>query len=92
VAYYDFDGIQGELSSPFIPLAQNDAGDTDSTRPSFAQRGNTYMALRDIDNSTAANDFGNRYQYQYYGLASEFRNITLTGNSTTITSNPSACH
>jgi hypothetical protein len=37
------------------------------------------MALRDIDNSTAANDFGNKYQYQYYGLASEFRNITLNG-------------
>lgn len=79
VSYYDFDGVQGELSSPFIPLTPNDAGDTDTTRPSFAQRGNTYMALRNIDNSTAANDFGNKYQYQYYGLASEFRNITLTG-------------
>ena len=79
VAYYDFDGVQGELSSPFIPLSSSDAGDTDSTRPSFAQRGNTYMALRDIDNSTAANDFGNKYQYQYYGLASEFRNFTVTG-------------
>ena len=79
VAYYDFDGVQGELSSPFIPLTSSDAGDTDSTRPSFAQRGNTYMALRDIDNSTAANDFGNKFQYQYYGLASEFRNLTVTG-------------
>ena len=64
---------------PIIPLTASDAGDTDTTRPAFAQRGNTYMALRDIDNSTAANDFGNKYQYQYYGLASEFRNLTLTG-------------
>jgi Putative porin len=79
VAYYDFDGIEGELSSPFIPLAPTDAGDTDATRPSFAQRGNTYRALRNIDNSTAANDFGNKYQYQYYGLATPFENITLTG-------------
>lgn len=79
ISYYDFDSIQGELSSPFIPLTSSDAGDTDSTRPAFAQRGNTYMALRNIDNSTAANDFGNRYQYQYYGLASEFRNLTITG-------------
>lgn len=79
VAYYDFDGIEGKLSSPFIPLTDKDAGDTDTTRPSFAQRGNTYMALRDIDNSTAANDFGNKYQYQYYGLASEFENLVLTG-------------
>lgn len=79
VAWYDFDGIEGKLSSPFIPLTDKDAGDTDTTRPSFAQRGNTYMALRNIDNSTAANDFGNKYQYQYYGLASEFENIVLTG-------------
>ena len=79
VAYYDFDNIEGRLSSPFIPLTDKDAGDTDTTRPAFAQRGNTYMALRNIDNSTAANDFGNKYQYQYYGLASEFRNLTLTG-------------
>lgn len=78
-AYYDFDGIEGKLSSPFIPLTASDAGDTDTTRPSFAQRGNTYMALRNIDNSTAANDFGNKYQYQYYGLASQFENVVLTG-------------
>ena len=78
-AYYDFMNIEGKLSSPFIPLTPSDAGDTDSTRPSFAQRGNTYMALRNIDNSTSANDFGNKYQYQYYGLASEFRNVSFTG-------------
>lgn len=79
VSYYDYDGIEGELSSPFIPLTSSDAGDTDTTRPAFAQRGNTYMALRDIDNSTAANDFGNKYQYQYYGLATPFENIAVTG-------------
>lgn len=78
-SYYDYSKIQGKLSSPFIPLTDKDAGDTDSTRPSFAQRGNTYMALRNIDNSTAANDFGNKYQYQYYGLAADFRNLTVTG-------------
>jgi hypothetical protein len=79
VAYYDFDSIAGELSSPFIPLSDKDAGDTDTTRPSFAQRGNSYMRLRNINNTTFANDYGNKYQYQYYGLASEFRNLTLTG-------------
>lgn len=78
VAYYDFDNISGELSDPFTPLTPNDAGNTDTTRPAFAQRGNTYMALRDIK-PTAANDFGTKYQYQYYGLASEFRNLTVTG-------------
>ena len=77
-AYYDFSNISGKLSDPFTPLSSSDAGNTDSSRPGFAQRGNTYMALRDIEN-TAANDFGSKYQYQYYGLASEFRNITITG-------------
>lgn len=79
ISYYDFNDISGRLSDPYIPLTANDAGNTDTTRPGFAQRGNTYMALRNIDNTTAANDFGNKYQYQYYGLASEFRNLTLTG-------------
>ena len=78
VAYYDFSNISGKLSNPFTPLTNSDAGNTDSTRPGFAQRGNTYMALRKIV-PTAANDFGNKYQYQYYGLASEFRNLTITG-------------
>ncbi|MEO8616194.1 MAG: putative porin [Luteolibacter sp.] len=79
IAYYDFNAIEGKLSDPFIPLTSSDAGNTDTTRPGFAQRGNTYMALRNIDNTTAANDFGNKYQYQYYGLASKFRNLTITG-------------
>ena len=78
VAYYDFNQISGKLSKPFTPLSINDAGNTDSTRPGFAQRGNTYMALRDIV-PTAANGEGSKYQYQYYGLASEFRNLTVTG-------------
>ena len=78
VAYYGFDGVQGELSSPYTPLTANDAGDTDTTRPSFAQRGNTYRSLRDIV-PTAANDFGTKFQYQYYGLAAEFENLTITG-------------
>jgi hypothetical protein len=76
VAYYDYSNMQGELSEKYIPLTDKDAGSTDSLRPTFAQRGNTYIPLRNIDNSTASNDFGNKYQYQYYGLASKFRNIT----------------
>lgn len=79
VAYHHFAGIEGKLSSPFIPLSDKDSGDTDTTRPAFSQRGNTYRALRNIDNSTTANDFGNQYQYQYYGLATPFEIIALTG-------------
>lgn len=77
-AYYDFQNIEGKLSSPYVPLGPNDAGNTDATRPSFAQRGNTYMALRNII-PTAANGFGTTNQWQYYGLATPFQVLTLTG-------------
>jgi hypothetical protein len=78
VAYYDFDGAEGELSTPFTPLTAADAGDTDGTRPSFAQKGNTYMPLRVII-PNASNGFGTTNQYQYFGLATPFRNVTMTG-------------
>jgi len=78
VAYYDFKNIEGQLSNPFTPLNAQDAGNTDWTRPAFAQRGNTYMALRNIT-PTAANGFGTTLQYQYYGLATPFQDLTVTG-------------
>lgn len=78
-AYYDFSNIRGQLSSPYIPLSTKDAGDTDASRPGFSQHGNTYIALRNIDNSTLANQNGDLYQYQYFGLASAFRDLSLTG-------------
>ena len=77
-AYYFFDGVQGKRSNPYTPLNPTDAGNTDDTRPSFAQKGNTYFPLRDIV-PTAANGFGTQYQYQYYGLASQFHEAVLTG-------------
>lgn len=71
VGYHDFDGVQGELSDPFVPLSANDAGSTDSLRPTFAQKGNTYMPLRRIL-PDPLNNFGTTNQFQYYGLASDF--------------------
>lgn len=78
VAYYMYQGVEGELSSPFTPLSTADIGDTDARRPTFAQRGNTYMKLRDIV-ATSANNYGTSYQYQYFGLATPFRELALTG-------------
>ena len=78
LAYYDFRNVEGELSTPFEPLSPNDAGDTDSRRPLFTQRGNTMMPLRSIKDALS-NNFGKTNQWQYYGLASEFRNLTFTG-------------
>jgi hypothetical protein len=77
-AYYYFDGVSGKLSSSYTPLTASDQGDTDNTRPSFAQKGNTYMALRDIV-ADASNNYGTTNQWQYFGLASKFRPVALTG-------------
>jgi hypothetical protein len=54
-----------------------DTCDTDTLRPSFAQKGNTYMMLRDIVPFDATDP--TEAQYQYFGLASAFRNVMLSG-------------
>jgi hypothetical protein len=77
-AYYYFDGVEGRLSEPYTPLTAQDAGSTDNTRPSFAQMGNTYMALRNIVPNTN-NNFGTINQFQYFGLATPFREFAVTG-------------
>ena len=77
-ALYYFDGVAGQLSSPFTPTTSADQGDTDNLRPSFAQKGNTYMALRNIT-PNVLNNFGTINQWQYYGLATGFKELTLTG-------------
>ena len=78
VAIYDFQNIEGQLSDPYTPVLASDAGSTDSTRPTFAQKGNTYMALRNIT-PAASNGFGTTNQYQYFGLATPFRDVVVTG-------------
>lgn len=77
LAYYHFDNIKGELSSLCTVLNASDACDSDLTRPGFAQKGNTYMALRAIA-PTAANGNGTTDQYQYFGLVTGFRELVLT--------------
>lgn len=77
VAYYYFDGAEGRQSTPFTPLTSADAGDTDNTRPSFAQKGNTYLPLRRII-PNANNNFGTTNQFQYYGLATKFQPLAVT--------------
>ena len=77
-AYYSFYNIEGQLSNPYTPLTASDASNTDNSRPSFAQKGNTYMAIRDII-PDASNDYGAINQWQYYGLATKFNVLALTG-------------
>jgi len=77
-AYYYFQNIEGKLSSPYTPQNINDASDTDTSRPSFAQKGNTYMAIRNIV-PDASNNYGAINQWQYYGLATPFHELAITG-------------
>lgn len=72
LALYEFKNVEGLLSSPFTPLTAADAGDTDASRPAFAQKGNTYRPLRDIV-ANSLNGNGTTNQFQYYGLATPFR-------------------
>lgn len=76
--YYYFYNVEGRLSSPFTPVNASDNGDTDETRPSFAQTGNTYFPIRNIVPGVL-NGFGTTNQFQYFGLATPFRELALTG-------------
>lgn len=74
--YFDFWQVQGKLSNPCNADITTLTCDTDLRRPSFAQKGNTYMALRNIVPFNPANPFEPRYQY--FGLASNFENLMLS--------------
>jgi hypothetical protein len=98
VSYYNFNNVEGKLSSPVITPSANEVipmkqlkdgswtvednfskfNNTDSSRPSFAQRGNTYIKIRNIINSPF-NSNGSKDQYQYYGLASKFKPLSFNG-------------
>jgi hypothetical protein len=77
VAFYDFDHVQGQMSTCYVTSA-SDVCPTDYTRPSFAQKGNTYIPLRNII-GTVANDNGvGPGLYEYFGLASEYRPVVVS--------------
>jgi Putative porin len=78
-AYYDFENIQGKLSDPFVPLTPSDQGNTDDSRPAFAQKGNTYFPIRRII-PTVDNNFGTTNQFQYFGLATPFRVVDVASS------------
>ena len=61
-----------------MPLTASDQGNTDDSRPAFAQKGNTYFPIRDIL-PTADNNFGTTKQFQYFGLATPYHEIDIAG-------------
>ena len=71
--YYNYSGVQSKLSSPCPNYDAAITGcDTDATRPTFMQKGNTLFLLRDITdpNNTLADP-------QYFGLAPKFEVVDL---------------
>lgn len=74
--YFDFTNVKGRVSSP-CDVTQVTNCDTDALRPAFAQKGNTYMALRDI--SPPAGSTGTVFATpEYFGLAADYRPVTAT--------------
>jgi hypothetical protein len=75
VAYYDFSNVRGQLSSTCPVQTAVDTCNTDLLRPPFAQKGNTYMRLRNIPDIPSPQTLN----YQFYGLASDFRPLVASG-------------
>ena len=83
IAFYDFENIQGQVSAPITAtsagglggatnITSSFAGPTDDSRPEFAQKGNTYIPLRDYVLDNASDQV-----YQYFGLATPFRETAI---------------
>ncbi|KAB0487934.1 Opacity protein [Pseudomonas reinekei] len=75
LAYYRFDDIEGQRSSPCEPWAGAPGCDSDGSRSAFMQKGNTVFLLRDITPNPL--NPATTPQPQYVGLASEFNLLDL---------------
>lgn len=73
-AYYDYSHVAGALSPSCSNLAAYCL--TDYSRPGYSQKGNTLFVIRDITTSDPANTA----DPQYYGLASQFRVLSVDGD------------
>lgn len=71
--YFRFENVQGEVSSPCE--FDQDACDTDATRPQFLQTGNSLFPIRDIIRDTI--DPVGSPELQYFGLASKYEVLNV---------------
>jgi hypothetical protein len=80
VAFYDFDQVEGRQSSPCDTNLKDISCDSDESRPSFAQKGNTYITVRTPSAAALAAEASSlAARYQFFGLASRFREAAATG-------------
>jgi hypothetical protein len=78
-AFYDFDAVEGRVSSPCDTNLSTLSCDTDETRPAFAQKGNTYIALRTPSATALLLESSSTVaRYEFFGLASRFRELVGT--------------
>src|SRR5215467_792662 len=77
-AFYDFDKVEGQTSGPCDTNLTFISCNTDESRPSFAQKGNTYFALRTPSPLALQLEGWGAPQYQFFGLASRFRELVAT--------------
>lgn len=76
VAYYSFQNVSGKVSDPCTLYdGSSTSCNTDWSRPSFMQKGNTLMLLRNI--ALNPTDPANTPLPQYVGLASKFQLLDL---------------
>jgi len=78
-AFYYFNHVEGRLGAPCDTNLSYVTCNTDGTRPSFAQKGNTYLRLRTPSQAALAAESSGASRYEYFGLASRFRELVATG-------------
>jgi hypothetical protein len=80
VAFYDFDRVEGRQSGPCDTNLKDITCDSDDSRPSFAQKGNTYLTVRTPSAAALTAEASSLVaRYQFFGLASRFREAAATG-------------
>ena len=79
-AFYYFWRTEGRTSGPCDTHLKGASCDTDESRPSFAQKGNTYREIRIPSDAALAAEAASQLtpRYQYYGLSSHFRELVGT--------------
>lgn len=79
-AFYDFDKVEGRAAGDCDTNLSYVTCRGDDTRPSFAQKGNTYLALRYPSAAALSLEASSLVpRYQFFGLASRFRELVAGG-------------
>jgi hypothetical protein len=78
-SFFDFDKVEGQAGSPCDTNLSFVTCTGDDSRPSFAQKGNTYFALRTPSAAALQLEAASSVpRYQFFGLASRFRELVGT--------------